>query len=55
MMNPNTQHGHESYEDYCLRTANMGPDDSCRPTCAARRNPNAECVCAELDKLEGKD
>ena len=26
-------------------------DDSCRPTCAARRNPNAECVCAELDAL----
>lgn len=21
----------------------------CRRTCAARRNPNAECVCAELD------
>lgn len=23
----------------------------CRPTCAARRNPNAECVCAEVDAL----
>ena len=26
-------------------------DDNCRPTCAARRDPNAECVCAELDEL----
>lgn len=23
----------------------------CRTTCAARRNPNAECVCAELDEM----
>jgi len=25
--------------------------DECRPTCAARRSPNHECVCAELDAL----
>lgn len=24
----------------------------CRPTCAARRDPNAECVCAELEAIE---
>lgn len=29
----------------------MNEHDDCRPTCAARRNPNAECVCRELDDL----
>jgi hypothetical protein len=26
-------------------------ENGCRTTCAARRNPNAECVCAELENL----
>lgn len=34
-----------------LMTAVEVDQDGCRSTCAARRNPNAECVCAELEAL----
>lgn len=26
--------------------------DACRPTCAARKAPHHECVCADLDAIE---
>lgn len=65
MMNcdPNTNWGpsieaaakSSSYEEYLELMAQYDTNpDPCRPTCAARRNPNAECVCAELDALEGR-
>jgi len=29
-----------------------GDLDPCRPSCAARKAPHHECVCAELDAME---